>query len=366
MNTRETPIFDKSHNLFAMNIARRSKKRGIIICEGYMDVISMHQAGFDNAVASLGTALTMGHANIIKRYSDEVYLAYDSDGAGTNATLKAIGIFREVGLTTRVIDMKPYKDPDEFIKNLGKEAYEERIRDAVTGIVFEVDTISGNYNLKDPEEKIKFTKDVAKRLSSIEEPVARHSYIDAVADKYNLDRDGLKGMVTKYGTIEAQGALTEAESTYDRNNIRSDERGNNDLTKTQKLLLTWMINDTRLFEILEDVISEEDFYDEDIHPVAACLFAQYRDMGTVKPAAILDKFDDVDKQRVVAGIMQTELPFEMDSDEEERAINDLVRKTKLSYIDWRLPQCVNDAADFQELIKMKAKISKLHISLKNG
>ncbi|MBQ8923702.1 MAG: DNA primase, partial [Lachnospiraceae bacterium] len=239
-------------------------------------------------------------------------------------------------------------------------------RDAVTGIVFEVDTISGNYNLKDPEEKIKFTKDVAKRLYSIEEPVASHSYIDAVADKYNLDRDGLMGMVTKYGTIEAQGALTEAESAYDRNNIRSDERGNNDLTKTQKLLLTWMINDTRLFEILEDVISEEDFYDEDIYPVAACLFAQYRDTGTVKPAAILDKFDDVDKQRIVAGIMQTELPFEMDDEEEERAINDLVRKTKISYIDWKLPQCTSDVKQFQELIKMKAKVSKLHISLKNG
>ncbi|MBQ9608323.1 MAG: DNA primase [Lachnospiraceae bacterium] len=367
LNTRETPIFDKSHNLFAMNIARRSKKRGIIICEGYMDVISMHQAGFDNAVASLGTALTMGHANIIKRYTDEVYLAYDSDGAGTNATLKAIGIFREVGLTTRVIDMKPYKDPDEFIKNLGKEAYEERIRDAVTGIVFEVDTISGKFNLKDPEEKIKFTKDVARRLSSIEEPVARHSYIDAVADKYNLDRDGLKGMVTKYGTIELQGAVSETDVAAERsNNIRNEERGNNDLTKTQSILLTWMINDVRLFKILEGIISEEDFYDEDIHPVAVCLFAQYRDTGTVKPAAILDKFDDVDKQRVVAGIMQTELPFEMDYEEEERAINDLVRKAKISYIDWKLPQCTNDVEKFQDLIKMKARISKLHISLKNG
>ena len=210
LNTKETAVFDKSHNLFAMNIARRSKKRGIIICEGYMDVIAMHQAGFDNAVASLGTAFTLGHANIIKRYTEEVYLAYDSDGAGTNATLKAIGILREVGLTTRVIDMKPYKDPDEFIKNLGKEAYEDRIKNAVTGTVFEIDTIATGFNIKDPEDKIKFTKEVAKRLSYIDEPVARHSYIDAVAEKYNLDKDGLKAMVTKYGTL----ALNSSEERY--------------------------------------------------------------------------------------------------------------------------------------------------------
>lgn len=374
LNTKETAVFDKSHNLFAMNIARRSKKRGIIICEGYMDVIAMHQAGFDNAVASLGTAFTLGQAGIIKRYTEEVYLAYDSDGAGTNATLKAIGILREVGLITRVIDMKPYKDPDEFIKNMGKEAYEERIRDAVTGIVFEIDTIASGFNLKDPEEKVKFTKEAAKRLSYIEEPVARHSYIEAVADKYNLDKDGLKSMVTKYGTLELRGssevAVTDNTVTEPRINASVNTgdsgRGSPDKNNPQKLLLTWMINDVRLFKNLEEIISEEDFYDEDIGPVAHELFVQYKETGNVKPASILNMYDDVDKQRLVASIMQTELPFEMDDDEKEKAINDLVKKTKLMYIDWKLPQCTNDAKQFQELVLMKAKISKLHISLKNG
>ena len=201
INTKETAVFDKSHTLFAMNIARRSKRRGIILCEGYMDVIAMHQAGFDNAAASLGTALTMGHATIVKRYTDEVYLAYDSDGAGRKATMKAIGIMREVGISTRIIDLKPYKDPDEFIHNLGKEAFEGRIADAVTGIVFEIDGIAQGYNLRDPEEKIRFTKEAAKRLSALDEPVVRHSYIEAVAEKYKIDAADLKAMVTRYGTI---------------------------------------------------------------------------------------------------------------------------------------------------------------------
>lgn len=373
LNTKETAVFDKSHNLFAMNIARRSRKRGIIICEGYMDVIAMHQAGFDNAVASLGTAFTIGHANIIKRYTDEVYLAYDSDGAGTNATLKAIGILREVGLTTRVIDMKPYKDPDEFIKNLGKEAYEDRINNAVTGIVFETDTIASGFDLKDPEEKIKFTKEAAKRLSYIEEPVARHSYIDAVAEKYNLDKDGLKSMVTKYGTLlndndaaPVRTGYASQERTGYNNSVSPRAENSFDSNKPQKLLLTWMINDVRLFGLLDGIIGEEDFYDEDIKPIAQKLFSQYKEKGNVVPSSILNFYDDVDDQRRAAQIMQTELPFEMDDNEKEKALNDLVKKTKLSYIDWKLPQCTDDANEFQRLVVLKAKISKLHISYNNG
>ena len=363
INTKETAVFDKSHNLFAMNLARRSKRRGIIICEGYMDVISMHQAGFDNAVASLGTAFTIGQAGIIKRYTDEVYLAYDSDGAGTKATLKAISILREIGLTTRIINMQPYKDPDEFIKNLGSEAFEERLKDAVTGIVFEIDTIAKDYNLKDPEDKIKFSKDAAKRISAIEEIVARHSYIDVVSGKYSLDKDGFKAMVTKYGTL---GISEKDTAVIEPQQPKQQKSTADDVNKPQRLLLTWMVNDTGLFKILEDVISEEDFLQEDYRAVADELFRQYRSTGEVKPAAIVDMFDDVEKQRLVATILQTELPFDITAEEKERAINDIIKKTKLSRIDWELTQCANDMVKFQQLITMKANVSKMHISIKNG
>lgn len=363
MNTRETEIFDKGRNLFAMNIARRSKKRGIIICEGYMDVIAMHQAGFDNAVASLGTALTMGQASLIKRYTDEVYLAYDSDGAGTKASLRNVSTLREVGLSTRVIDMKPYKDPDEFIHNLGKAAYEQRIADAVTGIIFEVDTISGGYNLRDPEDKVRFSKEAAARIATIEETVARHSYIDAVAERYGLDRDGFKAMVSRYGAVSA-GA---SPPLYDVQ--KNNDRGSNtvqDEDRPQRLLLTWLVNEPRLFKCLDGIISEDDFVGETYHAVAEVLFGQYRDTGMVKPAAIVDMFDDIDKQRLVAAMLQTELPFDMSQEDKDRAINDIVRKTKLDSIDYGLSVCGDDMNRFQELVLQKARVSKMNISLKNG
>ena len=363
INTKETAVFDKSHNLFAMNLARRSKRRGIIICEGYMDVISMHQAGFDNAVASLGTAFTIGQASIIKRYTDEVYLAYDSDGAGTNATLKAIGILRDVGLVTRFISMSPYKDPDEFIQNLGKDEYEKRIENAVSGVIFEMDTVARGYNLKDPEDKIKFVKDIAKRLSTIEEVVARHSYIDAASEKFNLDRDSLKEMVTKYGTFGLENKRTE---DAEINNSSRTKNEKDDTHMSQKLLLTWMVNDVKLFKLLDGIIDENDFIDKDYKVVASALFEQYRNTGEVKPAAIVNMFDDIDKQRLVAEILQTELPFEMGIDEKERAINDVVRRTKKARIDYEFTQCEQDLNKFQELIRMKSEMSKLHISLKNG
>lgn len=327
-----------------------------------MDVIALHQAGFDNAVASLGTAFTIGQAEIIKRYTDEVYLAYDSDGAGTKATLKNIAILREVGLVSRVIDMKPYKDPDEFIQAMGKDAFEERLKNAMTGIVFEIDTISKDYNMQDPEDKIKFSKDVAKRLAAIEEVVARHSYIDTVAAKYMLDKDGLKELVSKYGASGFVNNNVYEEKTTVSPTVKKQDDNN----KPQKLLLTWLVNDTELFGVLDGIIDEQDFFGEGYKEVAQALFKQYRDNGSVNPAAIVNQFDDIEGQRLVADILQTELSIDMNIEEKERAINDVVKKTKLDRIDYELTKNPEDMAKFQELIMMKAKVSKLHISLKNG
>ena len=373
INTKETAVFDKSHTLFAMNIARRSKRRGIILCEGYMDVIAMHQAGFDNAAASLGTALTTGHATIVKRYTDEVYLAYDSDGAGRKATMKAIGIMREVGIATRVIDLKPYKDPDEFIHNLGKEAFEERIANAVTGIVFEIDSIAAAYNLKDPEEKIRFVKDAAKRLAELEEPVVRHSYIDAVAEKYNLNPDDLKAIVTKYGTIgmaskpDADETFVEVRGTSSQSPPQSREEKEADMkTQPQRLLLTWMVGNPYLFQALDGIVTEDDFIDEDYHTVAKKLFDQYKETGTVNPAAIVNLFEDIEKQRLVAKILQTELDFEIPEDEKEEAVNELVRKVKIARIDYELANIAANPEKLPQVIAEKGKLAKMHISLKNG
>ena len=151
LNSPETPVFDKSHNLYGLNRARSSKKPYFLLCEGYMDVIALHQAGFTNAVASLGTALTPGHATLIKRYVQEVYLTYDSDEAGTRAALRGVPILRAAGISAKVIRMDPYKDPDEFIKNLGAEEFERRIGNARNGFLFGLEVLQKEYDMESPD-----------------------------------------------------------------------------------------------------------------------------------------------------------------------------------------------------------------------
>lgn len=126
LNSQETPVFDKSSTLYGLNFTEK-KKGWMILCEGYMDVISLHQAGYSNSVASLGTALTTNQSILLKKYCDTVYLTYDSDAPGIKAAMRAIPILGDVGIKTKIVNLQPYKDPDEFIKQLGKEAFEERI-----------------------------------------------------------------------------------------------------------------------------------------------------------------------------------------------------------------------------------------------
>ena len=174
LNSPETKIFDKSRNLYGLNVARTTRKNYLILCEGYMDVIAMHQAGFTNAVASLGTALTSGHASLVKRYTKEVLLLYDSDGAGVRAALRAIPILREAGVTSRVVSLKPWKDPDEFIKNEGAEAFEERLNQAMDSFMFRVHIAEQDFAMDAPQGQNQFFERCAEMLLELSDELERN------------------------------------------------------------------------------------------------------------------------------------------------------------------------------------------------
>ena len=161
LNSPETKVFDKSRNLYGLNIARTSRRKGFLLCEGYMDVIALHQAGFDHAVASLGTAFTQGHANLMKRYVKDVYLTFDSDAAGIKAALRAIPILKDSGLVPKIIHMEPYKDPDEYIKAMGAKAFEKQIEQAENAFLFQIRKSEEQYDFKDPQSKTEFQKNIS-------------------------------------------------------------------------------------------------------------------------------------------------------------------------------------------------------------
>ena len=205
LNSPETKIFDKSRNLYALNIARKTREHYLILCEGYMDVISMHQAGFTNAVASLGTSLTPGHCALLSRYTKNVILSYDSDRAGVNAALRAIPMLRRAGITPKILNLEPYKDPDEFIKALGHDAMEERLKNAQNALMFEIAAAKREYDLDDPDGKTQFFERAAGMIADLETEMERQNYIDAVSREYMVEKRMLQELVNRRLVLGAAG-----------------------------------------------------------------------------------------------------------------------------------------------------------------
>ena len=374
LNSPETMLFDKSRNLYGLNYARTSRKKYMMLCEGYMDVISMHQAGFTNAVASLGTALTSGHASLVKRYTKEVLLLYDSDGAGVEATKKVIAILREVGVGARVINMRPYKDPDEFIQNLGSEAFEERIKKAESGMMFLARIYSEEYDQSDPGELTKFQNQIARELAYIEDDLERNNYVDAIARKYVIDKDALAAKVHAYGVagtakpeiVERETRRLQEQQGYEEfpgdQSAGAPGRPETKDNKTAKLLLTWLVNRPELFARLDGVVSEADFEPGIYRTVADKLYSQYREKHKVEPAVVVNTFQDVEEQRLVAGMLQTDLAIDMTEEEIGNAITEVVKKIKLASIKKQL-ESENDMMKVQQLIKDRKKIEKFKVIL---
>ncbi len=360
LNSPETKVFDKSRSLYGLHLAKSSRKPQILLCEGYMDVIALHQAGFDNAVASLGTAFTPGHANLLKRYVKEVYLTFDSDGAGVRAALRAIPILKEAGLTARIVDMKPYKDPDEFIKALGTEAYQKRIDQAQNSFLFEVSVLEQQFDLQDPEGKTSFFNEVAGKLLEFEEELERNNYIEAVAAKYQVGFENLKKLV---GRRAARGMAPRPSL---KSGIQEKKKKENGMDKSQKLLLTWLIEDSGLFEVIRPLIGPEDFIGEPYKKTAELLFAQYEE-GAINPAKIVSMFPEEEQQREVVSLFHTRIGEIKTKQEREKALKETIVRMKQNSINYRSSH-LNQADDkvLEKLVEDKRQleeIQKLHISI---
>lgn len=199
LNSRETQIFKKNKTLFALNFAKESsiKKKQLLLCEGNLDVISLHQAGFNNAVATCGTAITPDHARIMHQYCDEVVICYDSDEAGQKASNKAINILSEVGIKSKVIKMEGAKDPDEFINKFGSAKFQKLIEKSQGAILYELSKAKNGLDLKNPLDKVDYLKSCYEILEKIADPVEREVYIDGVSSETGVSKDEIKNMINQ-------------------------------------------------------------------------------------------------------------------------------------------------------------------------
>lgn len=355
LNSPDTPLFDKSRTIYGLNYARSSKRDYFILCEGYMDVISQHQAGFDNAVASLGTAFTGGHAAMLKRYKKPVYLAYDSDGAGVKAALRAIKILRESDIVCRVIDLRPHKDPDEFIKTEGAEAYEKRIENAENGFFFEARIIYESKNVKDPDEKTAFIREVCGILAGMPDETGRESYISAFAEKYSLSVDSVKREVA---SIAAKNGGEYGIAEKPRSGIFRPKDPDEGIKKIQRTLLTWIAEEPKVYAAVKEIITPADFTDRIYFAVASRLFSDI-EAGTMNPAAIVNMFEEESDQAVVAEIFNTEL-YRVDSVEERRkALADMVTAIKRNSMEIADEKGERSMDDMMRILEERKKLEKL-------
>ncbi|MBQ7765981.1 MAG: DNA primase [Lachnospiraceae bacterium] len=361
LNSPETEIFDKSRNLYGLNFARTSRKKNFILCEGYMDVIALHQAGFNQAVASLGTAFTSGQANLLRRYTQDVLLAYDSDGAGTKAAIRAIQILRETGLSSKVINMKPYKDPDEFIKNLGAEEFQKRMDEAENSFLFRVRITEQNYDMADADGKTRFFAEVSEMLCEFSDAIERENYITAVANQYGVGRDDLREKVSKSAMRGETRALQRPQSAMAGDKARQEDSKR----KPQQLLLTWLAEEPELYDKVKQYITAEDFTDELYKPVAKRFLADL-EAGKANPALLITLIEDPEEQSKVSALFTTRLEGIETQEERQKAFHDILMKVKTNSFEYYNAQSQTDIAAMSKMIagrKALQELAKTHIFL---
>ena len=367
LNSPETKIFDKSRNLYGLNVARTTRKNYLILCEGYMDVISMHQAGFTNAVASLGTALTSGHASLLKRYTQEVFLLYDSDEAGIRASLRAIPILREAGVNAKVVSLKPYKDPDEFIKNMGPEALEERLLNASDSFLFRVHTGETEADMETPQGQNRFFEECARMLLELSDELERNLYIEAIVKEYRRYGISSEDLRKRVNTLAMKGTRAE-QRVQPKSTGHETKKRESAGDKAQKLMLTWLVTYPGIFEEAEKYLSPSDFVVPLYRQVAEMLFAQRKE-GDVNPARLLNAFTDSEEQREVASLFNATIHLETPEEQNRAFLDALLRIKGESLAEKNKNWDPTDMQALQELIQAKKELEdlgrnghKLHIS----
>ena len=360
LNSPETKIFDKSRNLYGLNIARTTRKKYLILCEGYMDVISMHQAGFTNAVASLGTALTSGHASLLKRYTQEVLLLYDSDEAGIRAALRGIPILRDAGVSSRVVNLKPYKDPDEFIKNMGAEAFEERLRQASDSFMFRVSIAESEFPMDEPQGQNRFFERCAELLLELKDELERNLYIEAIVKKYRGQYGvSVEDLRKRVNTLALKGTPAENRTQPKTSGGQNKKKKESASDQAQKLMLTCLVTYPEIFDKVAQYLNAEDFIVPLYKEVAQMLFRQREEEGQVNPAKLLNSFTDSEEQREVASLFNATIHLETQQEQDRAFADTLLRIKAESLAEKNRNLDPTDMVGLQQILKEKKELEEL-------
>lgn len=326
INSPETCVYNKGKNLYALNFAKNSTEKRVLIVEGYMDVISLHQSGIINTVASLGTALTESQGRLIKKYAEEIIISYDSDTAGQAATIRGLDLLNDIGCNVKVLLIPKGKDPDEFVKKNGVEEFKNLIEKALPLIEYKIKTLKSQINVETTEGKIKFLNSIADVLSKVDNRVEREMYIKKLAKDYEISREAIESEV--YRRVKPKMNFRTAVTENRQKRISNIEMGKNKKTNHieyyEKRLLALICIDNTVYNHIKDRISLEIFTDSNNKEAAKIIFEK---LESKKGVVIGELFNVVEDNTAseLARIVQEECFY----DDNNKAVLDIIKKMEL-------------------------------------
>ncbi|MDD6735171.1 MAG: DNA primase [Clostridiales bacterium] len=351
LNSAETPVFNKGKNLFSLNLAKKYSDMQCILCEGYMDVISVNQAGIQNIVATLGTALTENQARLLMKYTNEILLCYDSDEAGQAATKRAIEIITGVGGKCRVMQLRGAKDPDEYIKNNGVEMFRNVMKSAPASTEYLVKCLKGKYDLDNPDGKIMFVQEAAEVLAKIPNEVEVDAYVKKLSDETEISRDAIYSEIKKYSKRDKISA-GKPRSIKMTQSSKPPDNGSKS-TDAEKKLLSLIIGSKKCYQSIKDQFKPDDFSTDVLKRLAHIIYKCYEEDQPIEPAMITIQFNENDVTTVTQIFCNVEI-----YSNEHNTIVQLVSSIKLNRLEEDIKRAIkeNDAVKLKELLDLRLKL----------
>ena len=357
LNSPETPVFDKGRNLFSLNLAKNSSEQDIILCEGYMDVISVYQAGVKNIVATLGTAITENQARLMLRYASEILICYDMDEAGTKAALRAIDVISDAGGRSRVIRLKNAKDPDEYIIKNGVEKFREAVKNAVPSTEFKISLIKSRYDTTTADGKVLFIDEAVNIFMGIKDAVEVDAYITKVAEDVGISRDAILAKYREKSSRNTFRSRIPQKSEYQKRTEREArqtvkmENTSSKLMEAEKRLLGLISRSRKLYKTASEKLSASDFSTDVYRRVAERVYQCFENGETPEPALILNDFEGNDLSTASGVFYNLEV---YDGDEE--TVRELLHTIRLEKLDLKIKKETNPA-ELSKLFKERETLA---------
>lgn len=304
INSNENLIYSKKKHLFALNLAKKSQEERLILVEGYMDAISLHQRGIDNAVASLGTALTEEQARLLARYSNQVIISYDADGAGQTAILRAMELLSKIGVDTRVLQMEGAKDPDEYVVKYGTGKFKMLLDNSISLVEFRIKMLKQKYNLDIAKDKVEFLKQITKILTNVNNSIEREIYIDKISTQYDISKNAIFAEVNKilYSNKPKKEILEKKIAPVEK----PVQEISDAILKREKMVLYLLINYfDETYSKIKNEIRQEDFLDE-LNKTIYAKIIESDESDKDKILSIISNIEDVNIQSHISEIMVTD------------------------------------------------------------